>query len=49
MPEYRITWDIDLWADSPREAAEKALSIHRNPESIPTVFAVTDETVGTPA
>src|SRR5436309_15439726 len=44
MPEYRITWEIDLWADSPREAAEQALTIHRNPESIATVFDVTDET-----
>ncbi len=44
MPEYRITWEIDLDADSPREAAEQALCIHRNPESIATVFDVTDET-----
>ena len=44
MPEYRVHWEIDLDADSPREAAEKALTIHRNPESIATVFDVTDET-----
>ena len=44
MPEYHVTWEIDLDAESPREAAEKALHIHRNPESIATVFDVTDET-----
>ena len=44
MPEYRITWEIDLSADSSREAAEQALTIHRNPESIATVFDVMDET-----
>jgi len=43
MPAYRITWEIDIDADSPREAAEQALIIHRNPESIATVFDVTDE------
>ena len=44
MPAYRVHWEIDLDADSPREAAEQALTIHRNPESIATVFDVTDET-----
>ena len=44
MPEYHLTWEIDLDADSPRQAAEKALTIHRNPESIATVFDVKDET-----
>jgi hypothetical protein len=43
MPEYHVTWEIDLDADSPREAAERALAIHRNPESIATFFEVTDE------
>ena len=36
----RVTWQIDLEADSPREAAEKALEIQRNPDSIATVFDV---------
>ena len=40
----RVIWEIDLDADSPREAAEKALAIHRNPESIATVFDVVDKT-----
>jgi hypothetical protein len=43
MPEYHIIWEIDVYADSPREAAERALAIHRNPESIATFFEVTDE------
>ena len=40
----RVIWEIDLDADSPREAAEKALAIHRSPESIATVFDVVDKT-----
>jgi hypothetical protein len=43
MPEYHVSWEIDLSADSPREAAAKALAIQRDAESIATVFDVTDE------
>jgi hypothetical protein len=37
---YRVTWEIDLHANSPRAAAEEALRIQRDPESIATVFGV---------
>ena len=40
MTEYRVRWEIDIEADSPREAAEKALAIHRKPDSIAAVFDV---------
>ena len=40
---YYITWDIDVEADSPYEAAREALRIHRDPDSIATVFNVHDE------
>lgn len=39
----RVIWEIDLDADSPREAAEKALAIQRDTESIATVFDVVNE------
>jgi hypothetical protein len=39
----RIIWEIDLDAESPRGAAEKALAIQRRPDSIATVFEVVDE------
>lgn len=39
---YRVVWEIDIDACSPKEAAEKALAIQRNPESIATVFDITD-------
>lgn len=39
--EYRVTWGIDISADTPHAAAAKALAIQRNPESIATVFDVT--------
>jgi hypothetical protein len=45
MPEYHVTWEIELNADSPRDAAAKALAIQRDdPDSIATVFDVTDKT-----
>jgi len=37
---YRVIWEIDLHAASPCAAGEKALEIHRDPESIATVFSV---------
>lgn len=42
MQTYRIRWEIDLYADSPKEAAETALAILRDPDSQATVFDVTD-------
>ena len=49
MNEYRVTWAIDIDAESPLAAAEEALRIHRDPTSIATVFAVkrhdTEQTV----
>ena len=38
--EYRVTWEIDVHAKSPRAAAREALRIQRDPESIATVFSV---------
>jgi uncharacterized membrane protein len=38
--EYKVTWTIDLDADSPEDAARRALEIHRNPESWATHFEV---------
>jgi hypothetical protein len=44
MAKYHVIWEIDIDdAESPKEAAERALAIHRNPESIATFFEVTDE------
>lgn len=40
MAEYRVIWEIDIEADSPEEAAEKALIIQRDPESTATNFTV---------
>lgn len=38
--EYLVQWEMPIEADSPLEAAQKALRIHRNPESIATIFTV---------
>lgn len=40
---YLVTWAIDLDAQSSRDAAQKALAIHRDPESIAVVFEVLDQ------
>lgn len=45
MREYRVVWEIDLSASSPRAAAELALEIHRDPTSIATVFIVDGEKI----
>lgn len=37
---YRVRWEIDLEATSAKEAAQMALSIHRDPKSIATIFDV---------
>lgn len=40
---YRVEWSMEIDADSPEEAARKALAIHRDPESVASVFDVYDE------
>lgn len=39
---YRVSWEIDSDASTPRAAAEEALRIQRNPQSIAVVFNVRD-------
>lgn len=46
MTTYRVTWTIDLDAASPQEAAEKALAIQRDPNSIAQVFEVHEDKRG---
>ncbi len=43
--EYLVTWRIEVTAASPREAAQLALSIQRDEQSIAAYFDVAD-TVG---
>lgn len=40
MTSYLVRWDIDIEADTPQEAAKKALEIQRDPQSIATCFTV---------
>lgn len=39
---YRVRWEIEVTADSPKDAAQQALTIHRDPNSIAEVFDVID-------
>ncbi len=43
MTEYHVTWRIDLDADSPREAAQRAQAIQRAAQSTAVVFDVATE------
>ena len=40
--EYRVTWEIDVSANSPAEAALAALNAQRREGSIANVFTVTE-------
>jgi uncharacterized protein YllA (UPF0747 family) len=44
MMEYVVTWTVDVTAGSPEIAARRALTMQRCPDSIATVFIMTDET-----
>ena len=43
MKTYLVTWEIEIDADSPEAAAQKALRIQRDETSIATVFKVWGE------
>lgn len=43
MPSFVVEWTIDIDADTPREAAQKALDIQRRVGSSAVVFSLTDE------
>lgn len=43
MTHYNVSWEMNIEADNPEAAAREALRIHRDPESIATVFEVWDE------
>jgi hypothetical protein len=42
MPEYCVTWTINLEAESALEAAQEALLTHRDPDSTALCFTVQD-------
>ena len=50
MPEYRVIWEIDLDAESPREAAERAAATFReldvDDDCSATVFDVYERHAG---
>lgn len=47
MVDYLVTWRIDMEADSPDEAAARALIVQRDSESTAVVFEVSDTSSGT--
>lgn len=43
MPEYKVRWEIDVEADSPRQAAILARKIQLDPTNLATVYDVYNE------
>jgi hypothetical protein len=43
MQQYRVRWEIDLDAESPKQAARIARNIQLEPGNEATVFSVIDE------
>lgn len=48
LHQYTVLHEIQIEAMSPGDAAQRALEIHRDPESIATVFTVINEDEGQP-
>jgi len=46
LKHYFLRWEIDIHAETAREAAEEALKIQRDPGSTATVFEVIDTETG---
>jgi hypothetical protein len=40
---YRVIWEIDVEADSPKDAAELARNFQAAPDTIATIYDVRDE------
>jgi hypothetical protein len=40
MKTYVVEWSMEFEAETSEDAARQALAVHRNPESIATVFDV---------
>lgn len=43
---YTVTWKVELYVDSHKEAAELALKMHRDKYSAATFFDVTEKATG---
>ena len=43
MPDYLVVWEMNITADSPLEAAQRAWHYMRTPDSTANVFDVTGE------
>jgi hypothetical protein len=46
MPDYLVTWHIDIEADTPEDAALAAVAVQRRPDSTAVVFEVRDKKSG---
>lgn len=42
MTQYLVSWEIDIWADTPEDAARQAHEIVRRPTTMANVYQVTE-------
>ena len=45
---YHVVWEIDIYAQSPQDAAREARTIQQDKDAMATVFDVTEEGGGKP-
>jgi hypothetical protein len=43
MPLYNVIWEIDIDAETPKEAAQKARVIQHDANSTATIFSVSNQ------
>lgn len=46
MSNYLVTWEIELEANSPEEAAKEAMKFQRDPDGWASMFTVWDTKTG---
>lgn len=44
MKSYLVTWEIEVESETPEDAAREAFRVHRDPDSMATVFEVQQQT-----
>lgn len=43
MPMFKVVWEVEVWADTPQEAAETARSYQTAPDTTAAFFEVIPE------
>ena len=41
--KFKVVWEVEVWAESPEEAAKAAWEYMKNPDNIAGLFTVSDD------